>query len=170
MYISNKYWNNYIGDSDDSLTLVEYLADKQIEIISLEEIFFDLKLNKLNGNFRQHDEPITVVLKNMNSEYNEQYVEFYYPIDIIIDIAAILLECKKSGNVNLHELFGDDLKTVFSTIFIKSTQKEEEIIKNVLIDFSINPFEYSLSEMCPKEDMLKLSKICRNLVKELYEE
>ncbi|PHH99706.1 imm68 putative immunity domain-containing protein [Fusobacterium polymorphum] len=165
MYISNKYWNNYIGDSDDSLTLVEYLADKQIEIISLEEIFFDLKLNKLNGNFRQHDEPITVVLKNMNSN-----VEFYYPIDIIIDIAAILLECKKSGNVNLHELFGDDLKTVFSTIFIKSTQKEEEIIKNVLIDFSINPFEYSLSEMCPKEDMLKMSKICRNLVKELYEE
>ena len=165
MYISNKYWNNYIGDSDDSLTLVEYLADKQIEIISLEEIFFDLKLNKLNGNFRQHDEPITVVLKNMNSN-----VEFYYPIDIIIDIAAILLECKKSGNVNLHELFGDDLKTVFSTVFIKRTQKEEEIIKNVLIDFSINPFEYSLSEMCPKEDMLKMSKICRNLVKELYEE
>ena len=35
MYISNKYWNNYIGDSDDSLTLVEYLADKQIEIIWL---------------------------------------------------------------------------------------------------------------------------------------
>jgi hypothetical protein len=170
MYISNKYWNNYIGDSDDSLTLVEYLADKQIEIISLEEIFFDLKLNKLNGNFRQHDKPITVVLKNMNSEYNEQYVEFYYPIDIIIDIAAILLECKKNGNVNLHELFGDDLKTVFSTVFIKSTQKEEEIIKNVLIDFSNNPFEYSLSEMCPKEDMLKMSKICRNLVKELYEE
>lgn len=170
MYISNKYWNNYIGDSDDSLTLVEYLADKQKEIVSLEEIFFDLKLNKLNENFRQHDEPITVVLKNMNSKYSEQYVEFYYPIDIIIDIAAILLECKKNRNVNLHELFGDDLKTVFSTIFIKRTPKEEEIIKNVLIDFSTNPFEYSLSEMCPKEDMLKMSKICRNLAKELYEE
>ena len=42
MHIENKYWNNYIGDSDDSLTLVEYLADKQSVKISLEEIFFDL--------------------------------------------------------------------------------------------------------------------------------
>ena len=28
MYIEDKYWNNYIGDTDDSLTLVTYLADK----------------------------------------------------------------------------------------------------------------------------------------------
>ena len=34
MYIADKYWNNYIGDTDDSLTLIEYLADKQKDIIS----------------------------------------------------------------------------------------------------------------------------------------
>lgn len=27
MYIANKYWNNYIGGTDDSLTLVEHLAE-----------------------------------------------------------------------------------------------------------------------------------------------
>ena len=68
MYIADKYWNNYIGDTDDSLTLVEYLADKRKEEISLAEIFSDLGLDKLNGNFCQHDEPLTAVLENDESE------------------------------------------------------------------------------------------------------
>lgn len=29
MYIENKYWNNYIGDSDDSPILIVYLVDKK---------------------------------------------------------------------------------------------------------------------------------------------
>lgn len=28
MYIKNKYWNNYIGDSDDSLNLIAFLEDQ----------------------------------------------------------------------------------------------------------------------------------------------
>ena len=27
MYIENKYWNNYIGDTDDSLNLIAFLED-----------------------------------------------------------------------------------------------------------------------------------------------
>lgn len=49
MYIAEKYWNNYIGDTDDSLTLVEYLAGKQKEQIPLNEIFSDFGLDKLHG-------------------------------------------------------------------------------------------------------------------------
>lgn len=30
----------------------------------------------LNGDFRQHEEPLTVVLKNEESDYEEPYVEF----------------------------------------------------------------------------------------------
>ena len=90
MYIENKYWNNYIGDSDDSLTLAAYLMDKRQETISLAEIFSDLGLHKLNGNFRRHDNPITVTLKNKETE--EYYAALYYPIDIITDLALILLE------------------------------------------------------------------------------
>ncbi len=37
MYIEDKYWNNYIGDTDDSLTLVEYLATKQKKKFLLEK-------------------------------------------------------------------------------------------------------------------------------------
>ena len=42
MYIADKYWNNYIGDTDDSLTLASYLMYKRQENISLAEIFADL--------------------------------------------------------------------------------------------------------------------------------
>ena len=104
MYIADKYWNNYIGDTDDSLTLASYLMYKRQGKISLAEIFSDLGLDKLNGNFRQNDEPITVKLRdNENDGYD---VEFYYPIDIITDLAAILLECKKGGSVDVNELLG----------------------------------------------------------------
>ena len=40
MYIE-KYWGNYIGGTDDSLTLLDYLMDKQKSEISLSEIFAD---------------------------------------------------------------------------------------------------------------------------------
>ena len=50
MYIK-KYWYNYIGGTDDSLTLVDYLYDKGKTEIPLSEIFNDTGLSKLNWNF-----------------------------------------------------------------------------------------------------------------------
>lgn len=47
MCIEDKYWNHYIGDTDDSFTLVEFLAGEHKEEISLEEIFSDNVLDKL---------------------------------------------------------------------------------------------------------------------------
>ena len=47
MYIE-KFWGNYIGGSDDSLNLLEYLADKDKAEISLAEIFADLGLDSLD--------------------------------------------------------------------------------------------------------------------------
>ena len=38
MYI-DKYWGNYIGDTDDSLNLVTFLEDQKKEEIPLGEIF-----------------------------------------------------------------------------------------------------------------------------------
>ena len=40
MYIK-KYWGNYIGGSDDSLNLVEFLADQNKEEITLSESILD---------------------------------------------------------------------------------------------------------------------------------
>lgn len=168
MYIEDKYWNNYIGDTDDSLTLITYLADKNKEEISVKEIFSDIGLDRLNGNFRKHDDPLTFVLKNAESDYEEPYIEFYYAIDIITDLAALLLECKVNGSVNLCELSGDDVETAVSDIRITAAQEEHELINKALADFASAPLAYNLSEMCPEEDMSEMAALCEELRKELY--
>lgn len=170
MYIENKYWNNYIGDTDDSLTLLDYLADKQKKEISLGEIFSDIGLDKLNGDFREHEEPLTAVLTNTESDYEEPYIEFYYAIDLIVDLAALMLECKMNGSVNLCELSGDDVETKEPDICITAAPEEHERMDKALMDFVSAPLDYDLSEMCPEEDMLEMAEICRELREELYGE
>lgn len=53
-----KYWGNYIGGTDDSLTLLDYLVGKQKDEIPLREIFADTGLDKLNWNFRNTEVPL----------------------------------------------------------------------------------------------------------------
>lgn len=170
MYIENKYWNHYIGDTDDSLTLMVYLADKQKEHLSLSEIFADIGLDQLHDNFRQHHEPLTVILKHAASDYDEPYAEFYYAINLLTDLAALLLECKVSGSVNLCELAGYDLETGVPDVCITATPEEHKRLNQALMDFTSEPSAYDLSEICPEEDMLELTEICEALRKELYEQ
>lgn len=168
MYIKGKYWNNYIGDTDDSFTLIDYLADKRKEEITLGEIFSDIGLDKLDGDFRKHDEPLTAVLVNMESDYEEPYIEFYYAVDIITDLAALMLECKVNGSVNLCELAEEDLETTVPNVCIRATPEEHKLMNQALIDFETAPLAYDLSEMCPEEDMLEMAEICKELRNELY--
>jgi hypothetical protein len=97
MYIK-KYWGNYIGGTDDSLTFVAYLKDKKKKDIFLSEIFTDLGLDKLNGVFTKTTVPLEF------TDSNGICMDFHFAIDVITDLAALLLECKKSGGVNLHDL------------------------------------------------------------------
>lgn len=169
MYIAAQYWNHYIGDTDDSLTLIEYLAGKNKEEVSLGEIFSDIGLDKLNGDFREHDEPLTVALEGTESAYGEPYIEFYYAIDLIMDLAAILLECRVNGSVNLRELFGAGLETTVADVCVTATPEEHELLNKALLDFTSAPLTYDLSEMCSEEEMLETAEVCEKLRKELYE-
>ena len=97
MYIK-KYWDNFIGGSDDSLTLVEFLVDQKKEEIPLGEIFAKIGLDKQNWDFRQTVE----YLEFTHSSGVEE--DFHFAIDVVTDLAAILLECSVSGSVNLQDL------------------------------------------------------------------
>ena len=97
MYI-NKYWGKFIGGSDDSLNLVAFLEDQRKEEIPLSEIFAKIGLDKQNGDFRQTVE----YLEFTHSDGVE--MDFHFAIDVVTDLAAILLECSVSGSVNLHDL------------------------------------------------------------------
>lgn len=164
MYIAEKYWKNYIGDTDDSLTLVEHLVGKQKEEIPLSEIFADFGLNQLHGDFRNPDVPLVYT----DSEGWETPI--YYAIDLIADLAALLLECRASGTIDLCELSGLDPEEIaVPKIRITATQEEHDLMKQTLMDFASDPLSYDLSDMCPEEDMKEMAGLCEELRQELYE-
>lgn len=159
MYIENKYWNNYIGDTDDSLNLIAFLEEQSSNEIAFSEILEKLGLSRQEGNFRRTIDPLGFT----NSI--GIYVDFTFAIDIITDLAAILLECKVSGNVDLHEL--EPFDTPSRIININATQEDYGLLDRSLADFSNNPLEYDLSELVPQDDMLEMAKICESLRQEL---
>lgn len=160
MYIS-KYWGNYIGDTDDSLNIIEYFADRKKEEISLGEIFSDFGIDKLNGDFKDTEEAL------MFSHSEGIEVVFYFAVDIIIDLAALLLECKVNGSVRLSDLF--EYIEQDCTVKITGTPEEYELINKALKDFIAAPGEYDLSEFSSEEDLSEMAEICEELRKELFE-
>ena len=159
MYIE-KYWGNYIGGTDDSLTLLDYLIDKQKTEIPLSEIFADTGLDKLNWDFRKTESG----LEYKGQDGGER--EFDYAIDLVTDIAALMLECSVNTSVSLGELMNDENGNIVRITF---TQEEKNLMNTALADFVKAPLTYDLHEMVPYEDMQEMAQDCENLRKDLCE-
>ena len=160
MYIK-KYWGNFIGGSDDSLNLVAFLEDQKKEEIPLSEIFAKIGLDKQNWDFRQTVE----YLEFTHSDGVE--MDFHFAIDVVTDLAAILLECSVSGSVNLQDL--DEYNPPARRIRITATPEEHDAMNKALTDFAQNPLEYDLSEMMDYEEIQEMARDVEALRKELYE-
>ena len=160
MYIK-KYWGNFIGGSDDSLNLVAFLEDQKKEEIPLSEIFAKIGLDKQNWNFRQ-----TVDYLEFTHSSGVE-MDFHFAIDVVTDLAAILLECSISGSVNLQDL--DEYNTPSRRIRITATPEEHDAMNKALADFAQNPLEYDLSEMMDNEEIQEMARDVEALRKELYE-
>lgn len=160
MYIK-KYWGNFIGGSDDSLNLVAFLEDQKKEEIPLSEIFAKIGLDKQSWDFRQTVE----YLEFTHSDGVE--MDFHFAIDVVTDLAAILLECSVSGSVNLQDL--DEYNTSSRRIRITATPEEHDAMNKALADFAQNPMEYDLSEMMDDEEIHEMARDVEALRKELYE-
>ena len=153
-----KYWENYVGGSDDSLTLLEYLEGKEKEQITVGEIFEESGLNDLDS-FQNTDCPLEVPIDGFEAE-------IHYAISLITDLAVLLLECKVNGSVNISELLGDDMECVVS---ITATEQEHGVINKTIMDFVAEPLSYDLCEMVEEEEILEMSQVCEEIRKELYE-
>ena len=160
MYIK-KYWGNFIGGSDDSLNLVAFLEDQKKEEIPLSEIFAKIGLDKQNWDFRQTVE----YLEFTHSDGVE--MDFHFAIDVVTDLAAILLECSVSGSVNLQDL--DEYNTPIRRIRITATPEEHEAMDKALADFVHAPLEYDISEMMGEDEITDMAYQVEMLRKELYE-
>ena len=160
MYIK-KYWGNFIGGSDDSLNLVAFLVDQKKEEIPLSEIFAKIGLDKQSWDFRQTVE----YLEFTHSDGVE--MDFHFAIDVVTDLAAILLECSVSGSVNLQDL--DEYNTPVCRIRITATPEEHDAMNKSLADFAQNPLEYDISEMMGEDEITDMAYQVEMLRKELYE-
>ncbi len=156
-----KYWGEFIDGSDDSLSLIEFLEGLNKEEITLKEIFTGIGLDRQNMDFRQTVEN----LEFTNSIGLEIY--FNYAIDIVTDLAAILLECKNNGHVNIGELYGNEDEQN-RCIRVVATEEEYTAIKAALEDFVKDPKSYDLYEMIG-DDIIEMAEIVKELRKELLQ-
>ena len=139
MYIE-KYWGDFIGGSDDSLNIVAFLEDCRKEEITLTEIFIKIGLDKQNWDFRQTANPL---------EFRHSIgldMDFHFAIDVITDLAAILLECHISGSVNLRDL-SDNEDISSRQIRVTAMEEEHSSVNYALMHFTQNPKTYDLYEM-----------------------
>ena len=160
MYI-DRYWKNYIGGTDDSLNLIAFLEDQHKEEIPLHEIFYKIGLDKQNWDFHQTVE----YLEFTHSDGTE--IDFHFAIDVITDLAAILLECKVNGTVDIHDL--DDYAIPSRRIRITATADEHAALNHVLKNFVENPFSYDLHELVDDEQLLAFANDVEEIRKALYE-
>ena len=162
MYIE-KYWGDYIGGTDDSLTLTDYLAMKRKKEIPLDEIFSDFGADTLFGNFRQTDPPLVFA----DPEGWEMGIDC--AIDLVSDLAALLLECKMNGSVDLLQLDETlELDEEDSVIWVVATDREYEQIDKILADFAASPMEYDIGEVDTEDAVRELADVCRELREELF--
>lgn len=160
MYIK-KYWGNFIGGSDDSLNLVSFLEDQKKEEIALSEIFAKIGLDKQNWDFRQ-----TVGYLEFTHS-NGVEMDFHFGIDVVTDLATIMLECSVSGSVNLQEL--DEYNTPSRRIRITATPEEHDAMNKALEDFAENPLSYDLHELMDDVEIQEMAQDVEAIRKELYE-
>ena len=161
MYI-DKYWGSFIGGSDDSLNLVAFLEDQKKEEIPLSEIFSKIGLDRQNWNFQQTAE----YLEFTHSDGVE--MDFHFAIDVVTDLAAILLECSVSGSVNLQNL--DEYNMPSRCIHITATPEEHDAMNGALADFVQDPLSYDISEMMGEDEITDMAYQVEMLRKELYED
>ena len=160
MYIG-KYWGNFIGGSDDSLNLVAFLEDQKKEEIPLSEIFAKIGLDKQNWDFHQTVEYLEF------THSNGVEIDFHFAIDVVTDLAAILLECSVSGGVNLHDL--DEYNTPSRRIRVTATAEEHDAMDKALADFAQAPLSYDLHDLMSDEEIEEMAHQVAALRKELYE-
>ena len=138
-----------------------FLEDLKKEEISLSEIFAKIGLDKQNWDFHQTVE----YLEFTHSDGVE--MDFHFAIDVVTDLAAILLECSVNGSVNLQDL--DEYNTPSRRIRITATPEEHDAMNKALADFAQNPLSYDLHEMMDDEEIREMAHHVEALRKELYE-
>ena len=125
MYI-DKWWGNVVcGDTGDSMVLLDYF-DEKVEVgekneFALSEIIKDFQIDKVWGKRPLHAESdIECRFYSLGEDDETYHADIDIPINLIIDLSALLLQSLVEGSVILFE--DDDEEDVAFSI---SAEKKE---------------------------------------------
>lgn len=158
MGLTNTWWGDFAGETDDSLLLLDYLEQKgaTAESIKLSEVFADLHM--------------TEDLKNRTIATSDLYwidedfePHFNIGIDVVIDLSVIVLEALEQGEISLSD-FDKDYGSSFQ---IKSTSVELNYLAEALNDFVQDPLSHDVGELLSEEDLASLCKQCVEIVQKI---
>ena len=91
---------------------------------------------------------------------------FYYAIDLIGDLAALFLECLRSGSVNLQDL---DEGLEARNIRLTASCEEKEVLRAALLDFAEHAREYDITEVMDETSLAEFREELKALRRELFE-
>lgn len=165
LYIE-RWWKEYVGGTDDTCSLIDYLTNREFRHDSTVEI----QLTKILQDFQ--------LTATREIEEIRQTIDIYYvfgegfqldihcAINLLMDVTAILLECQKNGQVRMLDL-DHTYKDESAIIAIKAESEDVMLLKNWMADFIQNPLRYDLAEFCPEEEMQEIATQCQAIVAEL---
>ncbi|WP_313637181.1 imm68 putative immunity domain-containing protein [Paenibacillus sp. FSL K6-0276] len=161
MYIS-KWWGELIGGSDDSLALIDYLEQLDLTDVTLNQILKDLGFDVLlsEGDL-ENGGNIGFDMRSANGMFR---VELDIACGTLIDLSAIVLESRKSGYVDLHDL--DEARQPCK-LYIDASEEKRTLLRDELNKFSRNPLSYDLAELVPTDDMRELAEKAKMIADEL---
>ena len=141
----DRFWGTYFGASVDSATLVEYL-DTKGEIIPVSEIFTDLGLDALAGDYTQ-------------AELDAGGFHFDAAFHVVADLAVLLIESKETGRFNLARIGGARDRMMR----IDAGMKENIQITQALKYFSLMPEEHSIAADYDDDALDEFGNLCEEL-------
>ena len=103
MYI-DKWWGNVTcGDTDDAMVLVDYFQNKNKKTYAMAEIIKDAHLDRIWGIRPLHETPEINCHFIVGPEEQGIHMSIDIPINLIIDLSALLLQSFVEGSVTLEE-------------------------------------------------------------------
>ena len=160
MYI-DKWWYVYIGGSDESCTLIDYLKKDDVMVYPLSKIFKDFNLyhQMQQESFRDTQDVL------FYDEDGVHHNDINIVINLIADLSAILLESLVNTEVSLKAL--DKYVKQDKKIKLIPTEEEFNCLIDVLEDFSISYMEYDLAQFCDEGEMQEMAAHCSEICQEL---
>lgn len=167
MYIDT--YRELLSCTDDSLAMAGYLADyihrapvteDKVAILPFQRALEEIGLVRYGWNFTYTPDPLVVTLSDGRT------VTFRYAMTAVLELATLLLECRKEGAVDLREItfVGGSVYQLRITI----DSLEEAALHRVLKEFSEETLRYDISRELKESQREALIKVGQGVYGELF--